>query len=61
MLRREYDIFEKLPRGPSVCVGRVTGKYDARRKLHELAEHSEHKFVAVDARTGQPLREVVTG
>ena len=61
MLRRDYDIFEKLPNGSSVCLARVTGKHDARRKLHELAEHSEHEFVAIDVRTGQPLREVVTG
>jgi hypothetical protein len=52
MLRRDYDIFEKLPNGSSVCVGRVTGKHDARRKLYELAEQSQHEFVAVDVRTG---------
>ena len=55
MLRREYDIFENLPDGSLVCRCRATGKHDAKRKLHEFAEHSEHKFVAVDVRTGQPL------
>lgn len=63
-MRPEYDIFEKLPDGGSIWRACVPGQFDARRKLQELAEHSENEFFAIDLKSrkyllfGAPPREL---
>jgi hypothetical protein len=43
-MRRTYDIFEKLPNGSALWRGCVSGRYEAQRKVQELAELSENQF-----------------
>ena len=54
-MRRDYDIFEKLPDGSLMWRLCVSGSYDAERKLQDLAEHSENEFFAIDVLAGDLL------
>jgi hypothetical protein len=54
-MRRDYDIFEKFTDGSSIWRACVSGRFDAQRKMQELAEHSENKFVAIDIKAGKLL------
>ena len=47
-MRRDYDIFEKFSDGSTLWRACVTGRYDAQRKMQELAEHSENAFFLID-------------
>jgi hypothetical protein len=47
-MRREYDIFEKFPDGPTLWKATVLGRYQATRTMQELAEHSPNEFTLVD-------------
>jgi hypothetical protein len=47
-MRRDYDVFEKFSDGSTLWRACVRGKYEAKRKLHELAEHSENDFFLID-------------
>ena len=58
-MRRNYDIFETLPDGSREWRGQVQGQFEARRKLHELAEHSTNKFLAIESLTNQILPAMV--
>jgi len=55
MVLRNFDIFEKSPDGSMIWRTCVFGKFEAERKLHELAEHSKNQFLAVDIESGEPL------
>ncbi len=55
---RNFDIFEKAPDGSMIWRTCVFGKFEAERKLQELAEHSRNQFLAVDIESGEPLPRV---
>jgi hypothetical protein len=57
---RDFDIFEKFPDGSTIWRTCVFGKFEAQRKMQELAEHSENEFWAIDIQAGLPL-PTVTG
>jgi len=52
----DYHIFEIFPNGSSLWRASVAGLFNTKRKLQELAEHSENEFVALDFRTSNFLR-----
>jgi hypothetical protein len=47
-MRRDYDVFEKFADGSTLWRACVAGRYEAQRKIHELAEHSENEFFLID-------------
>jgi hypothetical protein len=47
-MRRDYDVFERFPHGSTLWRACVTGRYEAQRKMQELAEHSENGFFLID-------------
>jgi hypothetical protein len=47
-MRRDYDIFEKFPDGPTIWRACVHGQFEAIRKVQELAKLSENEFVVID-------------
>jgi hypothetical protein len=53
MVLSSFDIYEKLPKGSLVWRTCAFGKYQAERKLQDLAEHSENEFFAIDIQTGE--------
>lgn len=55
---RNFDIFEKATDGSMIWRTCVFGKFEAERKLDELAEHSKNQFLAVDIESGEPLPRV---
>ena len=57
-MMRNFDIFEKAPDGSMIWRTCVFGKFEAERKLHELAEHSKNQFLAVDIESGEPLPRI---
>jgi hypothetical protein len=48
VIRRDYDIFEKFPDGSTLWRACVRGRFEALRKINELAECSEHQFFMMD-------------
>jgi hypothetical protein len=54
-MRRDYDVFEKFSDGSTLWRACVAGRYEAQRKMHELAESSESEFVMIDIQAGQHL------
>ena len=52
----DFHIFEIFPNGSSVWRACVGGLFNTKRKLQELAEHSEHEFIALDFKTSNFLR-----
>jgi len=46
-MRRDYDIFEKFPDGSMIWRACVRGQFEAKRKVQELIELSEHEFVVI--------------
>ena len=52
---RDYDIFEKFSDGSTLWKGCILGQHEARRKLQELAEHSENEFFAINIQAGEKL------
>jgi hypothetical protein len=55
-MRRDYDVFERFPDGSSLWLACVQGQFDTQRKIHELAEHSENEFFAIDLTSNGTLR-----
>ena len=55
-MRRDYDVFEKFPDGSTLWRACVAGRYEAQRKMHELAENLESEFFLIDIQAGQHLR-----
>jgi hypothetical protein len=47
-MRRDYDVFEKFPDGSTLWRTCVSGRFEAQRKMQELAEHSENEFFLID-------------
>jgi hypothetical protein len=47
-MRRDYDIFEKFHDGSTLWRCWIRGQHEAKRKMQELAEHSENEFVLID-------------
>jgi hypothetical protein len=47
-MRRDYDIFEKFADGSTLWRCWIRGQHEAKRKIQELAEHSENEFVLID-------------
>lgn len=54
MMLRNFDIFEIFPDGSITWRASAVGQFEAKRKLQELAEHSENEFLAVDILDGAP-------
>jgi hypothetical protein len=54
-LRHKCDIFERIHDGSLRLRATVLGRYEAQRKMQELAEHSENLFFTFDIETGQSL------
>jgi hypothetical protein len=52
---RNFDIIEKSSDGSMIWRACVFGKFEAERKVQELAEHSKNEFLAVDIQSGEPL------
>lgn len=48
MIRRDYDIFEKFPDGSTLWRACIHGRFEAQRKINELAERSENEFYMID-------------
>jgi hypothetical protein len=48
VIRHDYDIFEKFPDGSTLWRACVRGRFEAQRKISELAERSENKFYMID-------------
>lgn len=48
MIRREYDVFEKFSDGSTIWRACVRGRFEAYRKIDELAERSENQFYMID-------------
>jgi hypothetical protein len=57
-MRHDYDIFEKFPDAATLWRACVRGRFEAGRKMQELAEHSENEFVVIDiqAETFLPVK-----
>jgi len=47
-MRRHYDIFEKFADGSTLWRCWIRGQHEAKRKMQELAEHSENEFFLID-------------
>ena len=47
-MRRDYDIFERFSDGSTLWRACVAGRYEAQRKMQEMAEHSENEFFLID-------------
>ncbi len=55
-VRRKYDIFEEFPNGSLIWRDSVPRRYDAERKIQELAESSCNHFYAVDTHDEEIVR-----
>jgi hypothetical protein len=49
-MRRDFDVFEKFSDGSTLWRACVNGRYEAQRKIYELAEHSVNEFFLIDIR-----------
>lgn len=47
-MRRDFDVFEKFSDGSTLWRATVRGRFEAQRKIDELAERSENKFYMLD-------------
>ncbi len=47
-VRKPYDVFEKFPDGSTLWRTCVIGRFEAYRKMRELAEHSGNEFFVID-------------
>lgn len=54
-MRREYDIFERFPDGSTLWRASIAGRYEANRKMGELAEHSDNQFFTIDVQAAEAL------
>lgn len=52
-MRHEYEVFEKFHDGSTLWRACVAGRYEAQRKMHELAERSENEFFLIDIQAGR--------
>jgi hypothetical protein len=54
-MRREYDIFERFRDGSTLWRATILGRYEANRKMDELAEHSNNQFFTIDVQAAESL------
>ena len=54
-MRREYEIFERFPDGSTLWRASIAGRYEANRKMAELAEHSDNQFFSIDVQAAEAL------
>jgi hypothetical protein len=54
-MRRDFDIFEKFKDGSTIWRACVRGRFEAKRKMQELAEHSDNEFLVIDILAGHFL------
>ena len=47
-MRREYDVFEKFRDGSTLWRATVLGRFEALRKMQELAELSDNEFFSLN-------------
>ncbi len=59
-MRRDFDILEKFPDGSTLWRACVNGRFEAQRKMHELAEHSGNEFFLIDIRAAAILPLIST-
>jgi hypothetical protein len=59
-MRRDFDVFEKFPDGSTLWRACVNGRYEAQRKMYELAEHSVNEFFLIDIRAEDILPLIST-
>lgn len=59
-MRRDFDVFEKFPDGSTLWRTCVNGRYEAQRKMHELAERSGNEFFLIDIRAEVLLPPIST-
>ena len=57
-MRHVYDVFEKFPDGSTLWRAWVPGRFEAERKMQELAELSENKFFLMDIQAEEFLPTV---
>jgi len=60
-MRRDYDVFERLPDGSAIWRACVPGRYEAQRKLLELQEYSENEFFILDIQSEFLSPKVASG
>ena len=58
-MRRDYDIFEKFSDGSTLWRACVTGRFEALRKIQDLAERSENNFFIMGIEGGDLLRPLM--
>jgi hypothetical protein len=51
----DFDVFQKFPDGSSRWHQCISGRYNTRRRLNELAEICDSEFYAVDISSGEVL------
>ena len=47
-MQQVYDVFERFPDGSSLWRAWVIGRFEAHRRMQELAEHSRNEFFLID-------------
>jgi hypothetical protein len=47
-MRQVYEVFERFPDGSTLWRACVIGRFEARRRMQELEEHSENGFFLID-------------
>ena len=57
-MRRVYDVFERFSDNSTLWRATVTGRFEADRRLRELAEHSENEFFLIEVPTEKFLPTV---
>jgi hypothetical protein len=55
MILLNFDIFEMLLNGSITWRTWVFGRYEAECKFHELTDHLNSEFVAIDIQSGERL------
>jgi hypothetical protein len=54
-MRRDFEIFERFPDGSTLWKCCVRGRFEAKRKMQELAEVSENEFLMIDIQADESL------
>jgi hypothetical protein len=47
-MRHVYEVFERFPDSSTLWRASVRGRYEAQRKMQELAEHSPNEFLLIN-------------
>jgi hypothetical protein len=54
MMRGEFDVFERFSDGSTLWRATVLGRFEALRKIQELAEHSKNEFFCLNVPAPEP-------